>query len=73
MISLVQAYCEKTGNEVGGSLHVVLEDGNVSNGSIEFCRKYAVENNDPDGVALAELLLGMSLTQRRKVAYTWRD
>jgi len=67
VLSLVLAYYAKHGNGAGGSLHLVLDDGNIETYSVEFCKQFALENNDQDGVELAELLLKMSYTQRRKL------
>lgn len=64
---LIAAYYAKPGNEVGGSLHIVLDDGNIERYHVEFCRRYAEEHNDPDGAALAEILLQCSITQRKKL------
>lgn len=69
----VRAYCAKPGNAVGGSLHIVLEDNNVDDSDVEFCRQWAVERGDIEGVALAETLLRMSKTQRLKLAGSWYD
>jgi hypothetical protein len=68
---LVRAYYAKPGNGVGGSLHIVLEDSNIDDDSVRFCRKYAEERGDSDGVALADILLRMSRTQRGKLAGMW--
>jgi len=67
VLPIVKAYYAKPNNGVGGSLHIVLDDGNVETSSVEFCKEYARQNNDLDGVALAELLLKMSYTQRKKL------
>ena len=67
ILPVVRAYYAKPNNGVGGSLHIVLEDGNIETSHIEFCMEYARENNDPDGVVLAKLLMKMSRTQRRKL------
>ena len=67
VLPLIRAYYTKPENAVGGSLHIVLEDGNVSDGNVESCLEYAREHNDRDGEALAGLLLQMSKTQRRKL------
>jgi hypothetical protein len=67
ILPLANAYYAKPGNGVGGSLHIVLDDGNVDDGSVEFCRKFAMEQGDDDGVALADILLRMSRTQRHKL------
>jgi hypothetical protein len=68
VLPLVRAYCAKPENGVGGSLHLVLEDGNVDNSDVEFCRDWARMHNDLDGVLLAEILLLMTKTQRLKIS-----
>lgn len=70
VLPLVRAYYAKDGNGAGGSLHVVLDDGNVEDHFVEFCMEEARKMGDVAGVALAELLLGMSKTQRRKLMAT---
>lgn len=67
MIPLIKDYYAKPLNGVGGSLHIVLDDGNLENGDVEFCREWAIEHNDEDGIKLADLLLQMSATQRGKI------
>ncbi len=62
-------YLRKPGNGVGGSLHIVLEDGNVQNHNVQHCLEYAQQHNDEDGAKLAEILLQMSKTQRLKISY----
>lgn len=68
ILSLARKYYEKPGNAVGGSLHIVLEDGNTQDGDVMFCLEYAQKQGDMDGVELAELLLSMSKTQRKKLS-----
>lgn len=63
----VTAYYAKPGNAAGGCLHIVLDDGNVQDEHVKFCRDYAAQEGDEDGVALAELLLKMSVAQREQV------
>jgi hypothetical protein len=53
-----------------GSLHIVLEDGNVSDANVRFCVDYAQRNGDLEGERLALILLEMSKTQRRKLPYS---
>ena len=67
VLPLVRAYYAKPGNLAGGSLHILLDDGNVDDSSVEFCEKVAVERGDEDGVALARILRRMSKTQRKKL------
>lgn len=54
-------------NPVWGSLHIVLDDGNVSDHSVKFCAQYARESRDLEGAELADILLRMSKTQRLKL------
>lgn len=61
------AYRSKPGNTVWGSLHVVLEDGNVKDDNVLFCIEWAEERGDTEGAELARVLLTMSKTQRLKL------
>lgn len=37
VIPAVHAYRDSKGNTLGGSLHIVLDDGNVDDSSVKFC------------------------------------
>jgi hypothetical protein len=50
-----------------GSLHVVLDDGNLEDSHVRFCLDWAREEGDAEGADLAALLLQMSRTQRGKI------
>lgn len=50
-----------------GALHVVLDDGNVSDDSVRYCLDAARDAGDCEGAALAQILLMMSKTQRLKL------
>jgi DNA-binding transcriptional regulator YiaG len=67
-LPLIRAYCAKPGNTEGGSLHIVLSDGNVKDRDVKLCLGRAAVLGDEDGVALARMLLRMSRTQRSKIA-----
>ncbi len=67
---LVSEYYCQPGNAVGGALHIVVDDGNIEDHHIQFCRNEALERGDPEGVRIADLLLQMSKTQRKEVAAT---
>jgi hypothetical protein len=69
--ALASAYYRMPGNSVGGCLHVVLDDGNLEDGSVASCRDYAAKCDDAAGVELAEKLLQMTVTQRKKVYRTF--
>ena len=57
---MIEKYYEKKGNNVGGNLHIVLDDMNYEKEHILFCRERALEHKDEDGIALADALLGLS-------------
>jgi hypothetical protein len=50
-----------------GSLHIALEDGNLQDQHVKWCADYARRHDDAEGAALADLLLSMSRTQRRRI------
>lgn len=52
----------------GCCLHIVLDDGNVNDSSVDFCIKCAQDEGHPECEALARLLRQMSRTQRKKLA-----
>ena len=64
----MRKYAALPGNSVGGSLHIVLDDGNVDDGSVRHCIEWARERDDVAGVELGEILLRMSRTQRKKLS-----
>lgn len=53
--SVIEAYYER--NVTGGSLHIVLDDGNWRRDHIEFCLEWARNHDDPVGEAISKLLL----------------
>lgn len=71
VMPLIEAYYAKSGNGVGGSLHIVLEDGNVEDHHVRWCLECAEKHGDTDGVELAKLLLAMSKTQRLKLGWSF--
>ena len=73
LLEPVRQYRRKLGNSVGGSLHIVLDDPNYRDRDVEFCLQYAHERGDIEGEALARLLLGASVTQRRKLAAHYHE
>lgn len=64
---LTRAFYALPGNGAGGSLHVVLDDGNREDSSVDFCIEYAEKAGDLAGAALGKVLRTMSRTQRGKV------
>lgn len=75
VLEMASAYLTKPGAPApdapdhwnGGSLHITLIDCNESDEHVRNCRERAVEYGDTDGIALADALLAMTRTQRRKI------
>lgn len=61
---LIEKFYAMDGNGCGGSLHIVLDDGNTERDSVEWCHTYARERGDKDAMALADLLLTLTDEQR---------
>ena len=55
-------------NAAWGSLHIVLDDNNFDNDSVLLCVQHAHEQEDFEGEELAQYLVVMSKTQRKKIA-----
>jgi hypothetical protein len=68
VLAMVRSYAAIEGNDTGGSLHVVLDDGNVDDSTVRSCIHDARQRGDQPGVKLGEALLQMSRTQRLKIA-----
>lgn len=52
----------------GGSLHILLDDGNVENDHVSFCMDAAMAAKDEPGMIIAAMLQRMSRTQRLRVS-----
>lgn len=52
----------------GCCLHIVLDDGNYSDDTVQFCKKEAVREAHAECSELCDLLLLMSRTQRHKLS-----
>lgn len=60
--ALFAAYHED--HSTWGSLHLVLEDGNLGDDHMQFCIQYAAENGDAIGCVLGRMLAKMSVEER---------
>ena len=56
IFDFITYYYEELENRTGGSLHIVLDDGNVEHSNIFYCREYALKNEDSFGVFLCDIL-----------------
>ena len=67
-MKLVNDYYED--NPVGGSLHIVLGDGNLRDAHIDWCCGYACGVEDGDGHNIGRLMSFMKMKQRKRV---WKE
>jgi hypothetical protein len=67
MLALVHLYVDYFGNVTGGNFHIVISDGNLEDGHIQFCIDQALAERDHVGVALGRCLLELSLADRKAV------
>ena len=51
-----------------GSLHIALDDVNLSNEDVLFCLNDARERQDAEGVVLARILLSCTPHQRERIS-----
>jgi len=61
---MARDYYKLPGNGCGGSLHIVLDDGNLETEHVQFSLDWAEEHNDPKGIELAKALLELTEDQR---------
>ena len=56
--------------DMGGNsvFHIVLENKNIKDSHVQFCRELAVKHNDQEALELADILLSLSKSQRLKLA-----
>jgi|WetSurMetagenome_2_1015567.scaffolds.fasta_scaffold13789_9 hypothetical protein len=66
-VLLCQKYYSDERFWCGGSLHIVLDDGNYEDCYVSWCAGYACAMNDGAGSDIANLMLLMTLKQRKQV------
>ncbi len=64
LTALVRAFYERDTNTVGCCLHIVTDDGNISDGDVSWCVERALENGHRDCAFVGGALLAASRTQR---------
>lgn len=55
------------GHGAGGSLHIVLDDGNIDDESVDFCIQDAIEHKDAQGEQLANKIRQLHWRQRARL------
>jgi hypothetical protein len=64
---MVTAFYELPGNTCGGCLHIVLDDGNLEDHHVQWCKEYATKENDTDAMFMADVLLLYTEEEREKI------
>lgn len=54
-------------NAAGGSLHIVLDDGNIEDSSVRWCYEFAKKEKDLPAVRIAKQLLTLSVAERQEL------
>lgn len=63
----IAEYYKKEGNGCGGNCHLVLDDGNLDDSDIQFCKGYCAHADDKEGLGIMIDMLSMSPEERQKV------
>lgn len=73
VVAMIQAFYQHPAHGVGGALHIVLDDHNLGQDTIRYCREYAAygchcgRTPCQDAIDIADALLAMTGTQIRRV------
>ncbi len=73
--ALCRAYYLVPGNEAGGALHIVLDDGNIDEHFVEWCGRVALKieevpdgrDVDPAGWLLSRVILRLTEDERQEL------
>lgn len=68
IVPLVLEYYAREGNSAGGIFHVIIDDKNYEQCFANSALVEARETKDPLTIQIAEMLVEMSSTQRRKLS-----
>lgn len=62
--SCIVGYCRLRDNSGGGSLHVVVDDGNYSDDTLMYALNFCIRESDFQGVLLLNLIMLIPSDQR---------
>lgn len=65
LLDATKEFYQMPNNECGGSLHVVLDDGNLDRKTLLFAIDYALARADYEAVFLAKMLLKVDILKRK--------
>lgn len=64
---VMRVYTEQSGNEVGGNLHIAIDDGNLTDSDLYFCETRCIEDTDTLGLFICNCLSLLSFEDRNLV------
>ena len=67
ILKQIKQFLSLEGNEVGGNLHIVLDDGNLEDDDIEFCLVICEANSDFLGYDICANLLHIPYDERKVI------
>ena len=67
LVNRIVEYYKKEGNECGGNCHLVLDDGNLEDSDIQFCKGYCAHADDNEGLSIMSCMLQLNPEERQKV------
>lgn len=67
VFELIEYYTTQIDNPTGGSLHIVLDDGNLDDGDLFHCQEFAQKHKDDFGYFLATLLRYFTKEERTEM------
>lgn len=73
VLPLLRDYLKKPRNNCGGSLHVIVDNGNDTPAAVAWCLDYVKRSGDQDAILILEKMVQMSRTQIKKLcAECWK-
>lgn len=67
LVEAAKTYYELPGNSCGGPMHITLDDGNVDDKCVEFCRAECEKEQDGFGILICNALLELTERERNTV------
>ena len=65
----LRAYYQRPRCDMGGIVHIIVEDGNTEQSHANWCLAQAEDHGDTEDIRIALMLASMSRTQRTKLSH----
>lgn len=67
ILKQIKQFLSLEGNEIGGNLHIVLDDGNLENENIAWCMHLCINKQDFLGFSICDNLLRITYKEREAI------